>query len=136
MEEENYCFYSSFLFLLSAIISTFYRQYIFTFLLLALFLVSTSFHYHKTFLTETLDKTVVWIFILYSVYFYLRKGLYEKQKVWYGKQIGFLYIVIGVWFYAGHAMNAFCYDPNPMIAQLYHCALHGIVSLNQYLMLL
>ena len=131
----NICVYSSFLFLISAILALYKKYHIYGFLLVVLLITSLSFHYYKTKHTFIMDQIVITIVIIYSFYLFCKKNyIYYKLKIFNSKKslltaLIFITLLLDIHLFVyGYYTNEYCYNKDKNIGELHHSLLHFITT--------
>jgi hypothetical protein len=133
----NICIITSFLFLFNAYITMVYNQYMYMFLFLILFLTSLLYHSIQNDVTLYIDKFAILMIVLYG-----GNILYNKNINAVFMNYFILFMIIFTFlgtiylFYYGYMNNMYCFHPDEMIANLYHCLLHIFASIGHYLIVI
>ena len=119
--------YSSFSFIMTLFAAIYMKYYIFIFLFICLIFTSVMNHIKYKKFTEILDKAVVFIIVLYTVYFHYinynhRKKLYVSIFL-----IIWLYLIL-IYFY-GYYFKDYCFHSNIDIANNYHLTGHILCAI-------
>ena len=126
--------FTSLFFITNAIVAYLTNQYIYAVISIGLFISSVIHHYIYSDLTNFFDKFFVYLFMCFGGY-----TLYQKISttniVKTVSIIAFFVFSIIVYNY-GKMSNQFCFDPNIIVANIYHGLLHILSSFGHNLIIL
>jgi hypothetical protein len=128
------CFFSSFFFLINAILAynNAYHHYSFAFI----FLVITSLfhHYHSTELTRNIDRIAILLVSYYTIMIYLSKK--NKINLMTNIYFGIFLLSIFYLFVYGYFFKKYSYDNDHRKACLWHSLLHLISCISLSILIL
>jgi hypothetical protein len=125
---------TSLFFITNSIVAYLTNQYIYAVISIGLFISSVIHHYIYSDLTNFFDKFFVYLFVCFGGY-----TLYQKISTTNIVKtvciIVFFVFSIIVYNY-GKMYNQFCFDPNIIVANIYHGLLHILSSFGHNLIIL
>jgi len=128
------CFFSSFLFLTSALLAYKYKYYEYAFSFLFLVITSLIHHYYFNTFTRNLDRIAILIVSYYSILIFYNKNKDKDNKIEPAHNLFFVlsFIFITFIFIYGFFAKKYSFDKNHRTACLWHSLLHSIacVALN------
>ena len=137
----NYCFYSSFIFIINIIIAYYFEYYIYSFLFFLLLTTSLIVHSNSNIYTYMLDQISIFLIVFYASYLYFTKLYIIKPKNTMDYILYFLipftFLLTIFLYYYGYMTDQYCYykeDKN--IADKYHSLLHFIASFGHSLVII
>jgi len=135
------CFYSSFVFVINAIVAYYYKYYLFSFLFVLVFISSLFVHYVNRSCTSLIIDKIFIIFIVFYGGFLFYQKLWEIEEfnfrnVTFSVLIVFTFLLTNYLYYYGYVFNQYCYNPDITVANNYHSFLHLISSLGHNLIVL
>ena len=126
-------FYSSFLFLSNAA-TTFYKKYfVYSFMFLCLTLTSLVFHSDPTPLKMRVDQCVVAAVLIYGGWLFYKK--LPANPIWVAAVLFTFMLAVYLYTY-GFYTQQYCFHPDKMVGNRYHCLVHVIASLGHNLIIL
>ena len=126
-------FYSSFLFLSNAA-TTFYKKYfVYSFMFLCLTLTSIVFHSDPTPLKMRVDQCVVAAVLIYGGWLFYKK--LPANPIWVAAVLFTFMLAVYLYTY-GFYTQQYCFHPDKMVGNRYHCLVHVIASLGHNLIIL
>jgi hypothetical protein len=150
--KQNSTFYSSFIFLTNVIVAYVYKNLIYSFLFLSLFI--SSFFYHSKEFSDTHTKTMKYLYyvdqlIIFLIFLYGSYVLYHKMSfisfsssqifshhtLWVLVIFTTFFATVFLYYY-GYMTRSFCWNRNAQIANLWHSLLHCIGALGHHLIVL
>jgi hypothetical protein len=143
-------FYSSFIFFSNVVVAYIYKNLIYSFLFLSLFI--SSFFYHSNTNSESnarkgfyyIDQLIIFLIFLYGSYVLYHKTsgisfsssqIYSQNALWVLVIFSTFFATIFLYYY-GYMTRSFCWNKNAQIANLWHSLLHCIGSLGHHLIIL
>lgn len=125
------CLYTSFAFILNAILSIYFEYYTYSGLFLILFLTSIYYHTTYTLLSNVLDKSAILAVILYGLYLVNKKEIKNNHTKIKSKKLVNLvvnFIILSICFlWVFKTFNKkYLFIQND---QMFHCTLHIISSI-------
>ena len=121
----NCCFYSSLLFLITAILAFYHNYYVYSCIFAALVVTSLIIHSHYSIYTNLIDKVSIVSVVLYGGYLLYTKCTTLECMPYVNLTIIALTFMVTVYlYYYGYYANKYCYDDDKRKANLYHSLLH------------
>lgn len=126
--------FTSLFFITNAIVSYLTNQYIYAVISIGLFMSSSIYHYIYSDITKFIDKIFIYIFVCFGGY-----TLYQKTS---SKNIIKTVCIITLFVFSiivynyGKMSSQFCFDPNIIVANIYHGILHILSSFGHNLIIL
>lgn len=115
--------YSSFLFLINAIVAISYKYTLYSILFFFLFITSILYRaLNRNELLFMLDKFAILLVTIYGGYIFYSK--FNNVSLYSSSFIISTFLLTVFLFYYGYLTNTFCYDPDPSYSSAYHCLLH------------
>ncbi len=136
--EINYCYYSSFIFIVNVVVFFYKNYYMYALFFLILFLTSISFHSNKNNITYLLDKISILMVVLYGGYTFFGKYSHietVEQSIYASLVITSFIITIYLYYY-GFQCGKYCFSENKNIANLWHSMIHVVSCIGHILIVL
>ena len=139
--ENNYCIYSSFIFLINSSIAFLYEYYTYSILFLLLFTTSVIYHSNNNIYTNVIDKIGICSVVIYGGYLLYYK-LFERDVEITKTQYIFTVFIIASFlttiylFFYGYICTTFCFSTDITLSYIYHSLLHFIASFGHLLIIL
>ena len=132
----NPCFFSSFVFIINVLVAFYYGYYLYAGLFFALLITSLLHHSRYTFLTNILDKIVIYCIVFYGGYLFykkLKEYIDSKNKFTTKQYLLSAAILITFFstiflYYYGYLNTCLCFSDDQTQAYLFHTFMHCISS--------
>jgi len=134
---RNCCVYSSFIFLLNAIVAYYYNYFIYSYLFVLLFGSSIIYHLNYNIYTYIIDKTSVISVVSYGGYLFFYKIFERKTElnnivITYSSLVVLTFLSIIYLYYYGYCYNKYCFNEDINSSQIYHSLLHVFASIGHF----
>jgi len=128
---KNICIFSSFFFLITAILAFYKKYYVYGFLFLLLLTTSLNIRFYNNTYSHILDQVTIISIVIYGAFLFYKKC---SSKPLNNRIIILQFLVLLAFFitiylyYYGYYTNEYCFHENKNIGNLYHSLLHIISS--------
>jgi len=133
----NLNIYTSYIFFINVLVGLIVGHY--TYALIFLILVITSIIHHSmlTDITENIDKSVVYLVVIYGGYiFYNNVRFTTCYEIIMTLVIVISFVLTGVFYSYGKCNNCLCWDPDLEVGRGYHSIVHCVSSFGHILIML
>ena len=123
------CFYSSFVFLMNSGLAFIHRYYFYSMLFLILFATSLIVHSNTNNYTLFIDKISIFAIVFYGGVMFAAKSIQCNTRFCSLYRIIIIittFLLTIYLYYYGFLQKKYCYNPDEIIANLYHSLLHLI----------
>jgi len=136
---QNYCFYSSLLFLINSFLAYHYKYYLYSFFFILLVMTSLIVHSTTNFYTKLVDKFSIYFVVFYGGYLLFTKFKKNTGALFKYFATSFILTTFFLTFYLynyGYIYDKYSFDKDAQISQLWHSFLHFVSSLGHIMIII
>ena len=133
----NLNIYTSYIFFINVLVGLIVGHYTYAVIFLILSITSIIHHSMLTDITENIDKSVVYLVIIYGGYiFYNNVKFTTCYEIIMTLVIVISFVLTGVFYSYGKCNNCLCWDPDLEVGRVYHSVMHCMGSVAHILIML